>query len=161
METALAQAEVSIPFQARDRVWEILERLSRDIDPTPEREAKKNGSNYDFATISINATRGQAMHAIVRYVLWVRKNTSAGSSNGFDDMNEVRSVLDQHLDISKDPSLAIRSVYGGGSGGSIRWTRGGRLQMPLEYFQKRKSCCSIGKQHGHLTYGSATPTTRF
>jgi len=112
METALAQPEVSIPFQARDAVWRILERLSRDIEPTPEREAKKNGSNYDFATISINATRGQAMHAVIRYALWVRKNTSAGSSNGFDDMNEVRSVLDQHLDISKDPSLAIRSVYG-------------------------------------------------
>jgi hypothetical protein len=112
IETALAQAEVSIPFEARDAVWRILDRLSWDVDPTPEREAKKNGSNYDFATISINATRGQAMHAVIRYALWVRKNTSAGSENGFDDMNEVRSVLDQHLDVSKDPSLAIRSVYG-------------------------------------------------
>jgi hypothetical protein len=27
----LAQTEVSIPFQARDAVWRILERLSRDI----------------------------------------------------------------------------------------------------------------------------------
>jgi len=112
IETALAQTEVPIPFEARDTVWRILERLSRDIEPTPEREAKKNGSNYGFATLSINSTRGQTMHAIVHYALWVRKNTSAGSSNGFDDMNEVRSVLDQHLDISKDPSLAIRSVYG-------------------------------------------------
>jgi hypothetical protein len=31
IETALAQTEVSIPFQARDAVWRILERLSRDI----------------------------------------------------------------------------------------------------------------------------------
>jgi hypothetical protein len=112
MEVALAQTEVSIPFQARDAVWGILERLSRDIEPTPEREAKKDGSNMDFATLSINATRGQAMHAVVRYALWVRKNTSEASSIGLDDMNEVRSVLDRHLDISEDPSLAIRSVYG-------------------------------------------------
>ena len=104
----------------------------------------------DFATISINATRGQAMHAVVRYALWVRKNTSEAVENGLDDMNEVRSVLDKHLDISKDPSLAIRSVYG-------RWFPWLQSLDPewaaenaSKYFQKKKSCFPIGKRQGRL-----------
>jgi len=112
MEVALAQTGVSIPFCARSAIWRILEQLSEDVDPTPEREAKKDGSNMDFATISINATRCLAMHAVVRYALWVRKNAPKASDLNFDGMNEVRSVLEKHLDISQDPSLAIRSVYG-------------------------------------------------
>lgn len=111
VETALAQDKVPVPFQERRAVWRIIETLSSDADPRPEREAKKDQSNIDFATISINATRGVAMHAVIRYALWVRKNLPKESA-GFAEMNEVKEVLEKHLDITQDPSLAIRSVYG-------------------------------------------------
>jgi hypothetical protein len=72
----------------------------------------------DPATLSINTTRGEAIHAVIRYALWVRRHLEKlpdgkdRLARGFDEMPEVREVLDAHLDVSKDPSLAIRAVYG-------------------------------------------------
>jgi hypothetical protein len=68
--------------------------------------------------LSINTVRGQAMHVVVRYALWLRRHFEQMPDGlelikkGFDEMPEVRQVLDEHLDIDQEPSLAIRSVYG-------------------------------------------------
>jgi hypothetical protein len=76
------------------------------------------GKNMDPATYSINTTRGEAMHAVVRYALWVGRHLEnqprekAPAGIGFDEMPEVRSILDKHLDPSQEPSVAIRAVYG-------------------------------------------------
>ena len=107
-------AEIS--FDLRESAWKILETLTRDPEPTPEYEEKYGGSNMDPAHISINTTRGEAMHAVVYYAFWVRRNLEMQSrkdqqlSQDFDRMPEVREVLDSHL--MTDPSLAVRSVYG-------------------------------------------------
>jgi len=108
----------SIPIELRDKTWAILVPLTEDPDPTPEDEQRDSGSSMDPATLSINTTRGEAMHAVVRYALWVRrhheKQTDAEERlrQGFEEMPEVRDVLDAHLDTAHDPSLAIRAVYG-------------------------------------------------
>ena len=105
-------------FDQRRIVWEILAPLTADPDPTPEHEAKYGGSNMDPSTLSINTTRGEAMHAVIRYASWVRRQLEQGPeaeeklARGFDEMLEVKSVLEAHLDTEKDPSLAIRSIYG-------------------------------------------------
>src|SRR5437660_8268252 len=72
----------------------------------------------DPATYSINTTRGEVMHALVRYAWWVRLHLEkesggkARAARGFDEMPEVRSVLEKHLDAVLEPSIAIRAVYG-------------------------------------------------
>ncbi|MGI0060412.1 MAG: hypothetical protein ACREBJ_11665, partial [Nitrosotalea sp.] len=92
----------------------ILNPLTLDPDPTPEREK----GSMEPTTTSINSTRGEAMHAMIDYAMWIRRhleqqpNSKALIEKGLDQMPEVREVLDEHLNISKDPSLAIRSVYG-------------------------------------------------
>ena len=107
-----------IPYDLRKTVWEIVEPLTEDPDPTPEEEASYGGSDMDPTTLSINTTRGEAMHAVVHYGLWVRRHLEKESNakemlaHGFDEMPEVREVLENHLDTSCDPSLAIRAVYG-------------------------------------------------
>ena len=107
-----------IPFDFRAASWEILKPLTDDPNPTLEDEARYGGSNMDPATLSINTTRGEAMHAVVRYALWVRRhlkeapNGKERLAQGFDEMSEVRAVLDHHLDPDRDPALAIRAVYG-------------------------------------------------
>jgi hypothetical protein len=99
-------------------VWAILKPITEDPDPTPEYEERYGGSNMDPATLSINTTRGEAMHAVVRYALWVRchlerePKSEEGLQKGFEEMAEVREVLEAHLDPARDPSLAIRAVYG-------------------------------------------------
>jgi hypothetical protein len=108
----------SIPIYLREKVWDILKPLTEDPDPTPENEQRYGGSNVDPATLSINTTRGEAMHAVVRYALWVRRHMEGQADaedrfrRGFDEMPEVREVLDAHLDVAQEPSLAIRAVYG-------------------------------------------------
>jgi hypothetical protein len=68
--------------------------------------------------LSINTVRGEAIHTVVRYALWIRRHfeqTGDGAKalvRGFDEMPEVRQVLDTHLNPDQEPSLAIRSIYG-------------------------------------------------
>jgi hypothetical protein len=58
------------------------------------------------------------MHAAIRYALWVNRhaqedgNGGERAPRGFDEIPEVREILDGHLDPERDPSLAIRAIYG-------------------------------------------------
>lgn len=107
-----------IPLRLRFKVWKILEVLTDDPDPTLEHEQVYGGSNQDPANMSINTTRGIAMHAVLRYACWIRrridkrKNREELIARGFDEMPEVRLLLDRHLDLSIDSALTIRAVYG-------------------------------------------------
>jgi hypothetical protein len=108
----------AISSESRLSAWEVLLPLTWDVDPTPEDEQRFGVPNMDPATLSINTTRGEAMHAVVQYALWIYRNLKRASEESekgppsFDDMPEVRQVLDDHLDPSREPSLAIRAVYG-------------------------------------------------
>jgi hypothetical protein len=107
-----------IPYDLRADVWDVLSLLTNDPDPTPEHEERYGGSNMNPLTLSINTTRGEAMHAVVRYALWVNRHTKEATESeaqvacSFDEMPEVQAILDHHLDPANDPSLAIRAVYG-------------------------------------------------
>lgn len=103
------------PFHHRTTIWTILEVLAEDADPPSERDGADYGSPY---SVCINSIRGQAIETVMQYALWVRRHIASSpapehtASSGFDDMPEVRAVLDKHLDPTQDPSLAIRSAYG-------------------------------------------------
>jgi hypothetical protein len=105
-----------IPLDLRARAWRIVEGLSDDPEPSREYEERYGGSNMDPMMLALNTTRGQAMFAVVAYAMWVHRARGDGSehsaSGGFDLMPEVREVLDRHLDPQRDPSLAVRAVYG-------------------------------------------------
>jgi hypothetical protein len=118
IEAGLKKDPPDLPGELREQVWTVLRALTDDPQPTPEYEAKYGGSNMGPLTLSINTIRGKALHAVVRYALWVRKhianeaNSAKRLTRGFDEMPEVRTVLDRHLDPAQDPSLAVRAVYG-------------------------------------------------
>jgi hypothetical protein len=107
-----------IPFGFRSICWALLSSLTNDPDPTPADEAIYGGSNMGPATLSINTTRGEAMHALIQYAFWVRqdiiktKDEDYYNSSGFNEMPEVQEVLEYHLNPHNDPSPAVRSVYG-------------------------------------------------
>lgn len=116
--SGLDKAESGIPIALREEVWAGLSPLTEDPDPTPEDEAQYGGENMDPPTLAINTVRGDAMHAVVEYALWLRRHfgdgpaTEARAAKGFDEMPQVREVLERHLDPGVDPSAAIRSTYG-------------------------------------------------
>jgi len=105
----------SIPIVLREKVWAILKPLTSDPDPTPERE---KSSNMDPATLALNSVRGRAMHAVVHYALWVRRHlekeleATGPLQGGFAELPEVREVLEAHLNPAREPSLAVRAVFG-------------------------------------------------
>jgi hypothetical protein len=118
LSAGFAKGAAELPFDLRGRAWTVLRTLTDDPEPTPEYEARYGGSNMDPPTLSINTTRGEAIHAIVHYALWVHRHIEqlldarALVTSGFAAMPEVREVLEVHLDPVNDPSLAIRAVYG-------------------------------------------------
>ena len=118
LDDGLKPGDSQIPFDLRSKVWEVLRALTDDPEPTPEYESKYGGSNMDPSTLSINTVRGEAMHAAMRYGGWVdeaikkRSGSTEAVKRGFDDMPELKEVLEKHLDAQVDPSPAIRAVYG-------------------------------------------------
>ena len=108
-------AQYPLPFDERARVWAILEPLTHDPDPTPEYEAQFGGDNMDPRTLAINSVRGKAMNALIAYAFWIRQHLDClpeRPATTLDVMPEVREALEGHLDVARDPSLAIRSTYG-------------------------------------------------
>lgn len=108
-------AQVPIQFTERERVWAVIEPLTHDPGPTPDHEQRFGGDNMDPPTLAINSVRGKAMNAMVAYALWVRHELDRLSERApatLDVMPEVRQVLEDHLDVAGEPSLAIRSTYG-------------------------------------------------
>ena len=108
--------EASIPPTLREEAWGLLRLLAEDPHPSPEEEADWLGSSWDTATLSLNVVRGIAFHGVIRYALWWHRHLTTLSdsseriASGFDEMPEVRSLIDSHLE--RDPSLAVRGALG-------------------------------------------------
>ena len=116
IQEGVADRDNRIPFELRRAVWSVLEPLTRDPRPTPAEEATAAGySSMDPYTLSINMNRSKAMHAVMAYALWCRRELGArdaDTSAGFELIPEVRTVLEEHLNPDSEPSLAVRAVYG-------------------------------------------------
>lgn len=118
LSAGLQDGEYEIPLSLRGQVWQVLHELTNDPEPTPQYEQEFGGKNLDPVTMSINTVRGEAMHIVMRYALWLRRlimksqHAQDRLARGFGEMPEVREVLEEHLDPARDPSLAIHVVYG-------------------------------------------------
>lgn len=115
LQQGLADRDNRIPFELRETVWRVLEPLTRDPNPAPGYEATHGYTNMDPFTMSLNVNRGKAMHAVMAYALWCRRELEArrtGTAAGFDLIPEVRTLLEERLDPDSEPSLAVRAVYG-------------------------------------------------
>ena len=116
IQQGVADRDNRIPFELREAVWSVLEPLTRDPNPTPADEATAAGySSMDPYTQSINTNRSKAMHAVMAYALWCRRELGArdiDTAAGFDLIPEVRTVLEEHLEPDSEPSVAVRAVYG-------------------------------------------------
>jgi hypothetical protein len=109
----LAGLEISPPTDLRERLWAVIERLTNSSNPSIEHETQYGSDNMDPTTLSLNVVRGQAMRATMAYLSWlVTHGLVYPGIDAVEAAPEVFAVLDAHLEPERDPSAAIRSVYG-------------------------------------------------
>lgn len=118
LDHAIAQSSVTIPFDVHEDICDILCELARDPNPTVEYEARSFGKNSSPSELSLNCVRGAALHALIRYGIWIRKTfedlprAQERLARGFDELPKLRAILEERLNPTLEPSLAVRSVYG-------------------------------------------------
>ena len=120
LRVGFTDRENRVPFVLRELAWRVLERLTHDPHDSNIGEVISDGKQLDVFTQSINTNRGLAMHAVVEYMLWCRRELEASGadiSQGLCLIPEGRDVLDRHLDPNHDRSPVVRAVYGN----SIPW----------------------------------------
>lgn len=112
LSEALQQPD-TVPFDRRDLVWELIERLMQEPEPTLDFEVQYGGSNMSAVDMSINTGRGEATHALFRYMLWADKCLNAGleENQQFHAIpEEVIPVLNRILDPQQEPTVTVRAV---------------------------------------------------
>jgi hypothetical protein len=108
LREVLSGKEADAPFEFRNTVWRMLKILTEDPVPSREYEDKySNGKRY--ATLSINTTRGEAMHALFDYADWVRRHCEASSRH--NPAVEILKPLTDRLEPAKESTFTIRAVY--------------------------------------------------
>ena len=113
----------TIPIGLRKEVWSIIEPLTRDSNPSPDEASKLLENNQDPLNAAINTTRGDAVDAAIQYGIWLKSSLSAEQQNSWTlekDAPELKSTLEEKLNISKEPFSGIRAIIGQRLG-NIAW----------------------------------------
>jgi hypothetical protein len=110
----LRQPSQALPIHLRQNVGNVLNILCEDPHPTREDENRHGGDAMDAYQFSVNATRSEALEALIAYALWVQSSLTKLEDSGrtFDLVPDARAILDRHLDPEYDPSRAVRATYG-------------------------------------------------
>lgn len=95
-----------------DRIRALLIKLAHHSDPESDADSK---TSFDPFTHSLNCIRGEAMHGILHYSLYLSRQQDKISGEKSKEGHfepEIQQILDEKLDLTVDPSLAVHSVYG-------------------------------------------------
>lgn len=113
IDSGLRPQDGEIPIELREMVWQIIAKLANDPDPTPDDERSFQSPLPDPITTAINRTRSIAIETVVKYALWVfRSEAIDADARSLGQAPEVRSVLEERLDLRVERTLAVRSVFG-------------------------------------------------
>ena len=105
-----------IPFHLRREFWEVLRSLFNDHSKSIL--CYKSYHSSKLVNRSLNIVSSTAMHTVIHYAFWVRQHSIKGKDGeeqavqNFDEMPEVREILESYLARNKDSSPEIQAVYG-------------------------------------------------
>jgi len=102
----LNQQPDPIPASDDATIWSIIQHSCDDPDPTPDDEAGDAPSEDRFLELGLNAVRPQAVRAAIRYGVRLRRREPQAN------LYQVTTTLDRHLNPWRDPSCAVRTIYG-------------------------------------------------
>ena len=95
-----------MPITAQDLLWNVIDHAAADPDPLPDDEARWYESGQDPGGAAINHIRPQALMTAIACALWIRQHDANA------DLARFWGILDSHLDQQREPSRAVRWVYG-------------------------------------------------
>jgi len=114
LRLGLQKESSGLNLSHRARIWAILRSLTDD--PRPQHDDEADSASIDYVSRSLNTTRGESIHVVLQYALWLRRLLQQASPsppiNDFTPFPEVREVLDAHLDLGRDRSPTTRAAYG-------------------------------------------------
>jgi hypothetical protein len=110
LEEGFAAKDNSIPFELRMKAFSILNTLAADRGTGPQSAEELRAGTWDLVAESLNTVQGTALHAALRYALWVRSKEL--EFNGMRSIPEVAELLDRKLAEDEGSSLLIRAILG-------------------------------------------------
>lgn len=112
LEEALHSDDPYLSSEQLERIRALLIKLAHHADPESDADSK---TSFDPFIHSLNCVRGKAMHGIFHYSLYLSRQqdklSGEKSKEGYLEP-EIQQILNEKLDLSVDPSLAVHSVYG-------------------------------------------------
>jgi hypothetical protein len=106
LASGLGSADNPISAAHRAEAWGIIDSAAQDPDPAPDDEAHASETGQGPGDLVLNHVRPQALNAAISYAWWCRAHDSAA------DITDALGLLGHHLDATREPSQAVRWVYG-------------------------------------------------
>lgn len=105
---------LSIPQEFGDDVWLVIAVLAEDDDPTVESENAREREGTEPEILSLNSVRGTAIEAAIRYAAWsaADHDTGRGGDAPARLPENVRELLDLHLDPEREQTRTVQAVFG-------------------------------------------------
>jgi hypothetical protein len=124
--TAARGGEHPVAPMLRPRMFALLERLADDPDPAPDTDAAHTDEPLHGA---LNAIRSQAMDAVIAFAHGLHPDAPYIDRPALVHVPEIRQLLEDHLNVDKEPSPLVRAIYGARLGHLFfldeRWTAEG------------------------------------
>ena len=104
----------SIPQELRDDIWQVIAALAEDRDPTAETEDEREREGMQPEILSLNSVRPCAIEAAIRFAAWSAAGDHASVADGSSPTlpENVRDVLDWHLDPERERTRTVHAVFG-------------------------------------------------
>lgn len=110
LSIGFANEKSSLTLSFRDIVWDVLVRLIKFNDPSPEDDASLKGD--DPHIVAINTTRGEALNALISYGLWLARMGGVDKEQENRMEPRLQVALEEILDPVKEPSPSVRFIFG-------------------------------------------------
>ena len=111
LAAGFANGAGEIPASARSQVWEIIRPIALETEPGDSEDLSGPGEVG-------RSVAAEGLQAVVRYALWVRRQVESQprgrelARTGWEQMPEVRDVLEAHLAPGRVATPAVQAVFG-------------------------------------------------
>lgn len=113
LEKGFSSNNVKIPFSLRNDIWFVINNSLKDSYPSPDSEKTRANDDFDFYHSAINSVRSRTLECSILYGLWCMRNMGIAPGESKKEIYpELFQALEYHLDLKKEQSLAVHSIYG-------------------------------------------------